>query len=50
MAIGFIVLFFESSFVQLLQTEGANEMFGMKFAEHSRYAAAGDWLGATSAQ
>lgn len=35
-AIGFILLLLERALVQLLQTEGAYEMFRMEFLEHGR--------------
>ena len=37
MAVRFIVLLFEGSFIQLLKTEGTDEMFGVKLAVHGCY-------------
>lgn len=47
-AIRFAFVLFKSSFVQLLQTERANEMFRMKFFAHSRYTFTTDRFVATS--
>lgn len=50
MAIRFIVLFLESAFVQLFQTESAYKVFWMEFPKHSRNTATGNWFVTTGAQ
>lgn len=50
MAVGLVVLLFESSFVKLLQAERADKVFRMELAKHGCDAAASDGLVATSAQ
>lgn len=42
LAVGFVVLLFEGSLVQLLQAEGADEMLGMELLAHGWDAAARD--------
>lgn len=42
MAIGFVILLLESSFIELSKAEGAHEVFGVEFPEHGGYAASGD--------
>lgn len=49
MAIWLVVLLLERALVQLLETEGADEMLRMKFAEHGGYAATGDRFRASRA-
>ena len=43
-AVGFFVLLFERSFVQLLQAEGAHEMLGVELTVHGRDTAPRDGL------
>ncbi len=44
MTVGLIVLLLEGTFVELLETEGTNEMFRMEFAMHSCNASTSDWF------
>jgi len=41
-AVGFVRLFFESAFVELFETEGADKVLGVKLAEHGGDATAGN--------
>ena len=45
MTIGFVVLLFKSTLIELFQTESANEMFGMKFSVHRSYTSPCRWKG-----
>lgn len=42
LAVGFVVLLFEGSLIQLLQAEGTDEMLGVKLLAHGCDAATGD--------
>lgn len=50
LAVGLVVLFFEGSFVELLEAEGTDKVFGVKFLAHSSNAASCDRLLATGAE
>lgn len=50
LAVGLVVLFFEGSFVELLEAEGTDKVFGVKFLAHSSDAASCDRLLATGAE
>lgn len=50
LTVGLVVLFFEGSFVELLEAEGTDKVFGMKFLAHSSDAASCDGLLAPRAQ
>lgn len=43
-AVGLIVLLFEGALIKLLETERADEMFGVKFPGHGGDATTTDWL------
>lgn len=50
LAVGLVVLFFEGSFVELLEAEGTDKVFRVKFLAHSSDAASCDRLLATGAE
>lgn len=50
LTVGLVVLFFEGSFVELLEAEGTDKVFGVKFLAHSSDAASCDRLLATGAE
>lgn len=50
LAVGLVILFFEGSFVELLEAEGTDKVFGVKFLAHSSDAASCDRLLATGAE
>jgi len=50
MAVRFLVLFFERSFIELFQAKGAHEMLRVELLEHGRYATAGNRLVTSGAQ
>jgi len=49
-AVRLVLLLLESTLVQLLEAEGADEVFRVEFLEHGRNAASGDGFRATGAQ
>lgn len=49
-AVWLVLLLLESALIQLLQAEGADEVFRVEFLEHGRDAASGDGFGAPGAQ
>ena len=49
MTVGFVPVFFEGSFVELLQAEGADKVFRVKLSKHGGDAAAGNRLAAAGA-
>lgn len=50
MTVGFVVLFFKCSFVQLFQAESADKMFRVEFPEHGGDTTSRDWFVASCAQ
>lgn len=50
MAVGLVILFFKSAFVELLETEGADKVLGVELLGHGRDAASGDGLLAAGAE
>ena len=50
MAVRLVALLLEGALVQLLQTEGANEVFRVELPEHGRDAATGNGLVASGAE
>lgn len=50
LTVGLVVLFFEGSFVELLEAEGTDKVFGVKFLAHGSDAASRDGLLAARAQ
>lgn len=50
MAVGLVVLFFKSAFVELFEAEGADKVLGVKLLGHGRDAASGDGLLAAGAE
>lgn len=50
MAVGLVVLFFKSAFVELLEAEGTHKVLGVELLGHSSDAASGDGLLAAGAE
>lgn len=50
LTVGLVVLFLEGSFVELLEAEGTDKVFRVKFLAHCSDAASGDGLLAARAQ
>lgn len=50
MAVGLVILFFKSAFVELLEAEGTHKVLGVELLGHSCDAASGDGLLAAGAE